>query len=304
MAAAGEAWDPPLLSWKGMQLWSVGCRAPAICEIFVGFKAKKLSNLISTNSGKKKGGKRRKRREGEDATNLSEEPPPSPPPPPGCSSLQLPGGLSCRSSLDDVPKRHSISFEEKRSSNLQLRRNSDATASNLQPNSHILRRNSDASLCNLQRLSTSSSCSGYERVWVLEGGDDGGLDYMLPREVKLGGRRSDVSGHLGRQDSAGMSAHGRSSCSSFSSSSSSVASAASAAAAKLAGRRSSASSESEQRHLSHLLVGNQFLTHLTAAPVASTAIPHIHLHPSEGFLLDASVRCREAELKDRIIFFV
>lgn len=299
MAAAGEAWDPPLLSWKGMQLWSVGCRAPAICEIFVGFKAKKLSNLISTNSGKKKGGKRRKR------TNLSEEPPPSPPPPAGCSSLQLPGGLSCRSSLDDVPKRHSISFEERRSSNLQLRRNSDATASNLKPNSHILRRNSDASLCNLQRLSTSSSCSGYERVWVLEGGDDGGLDYMLPREVKLGGRRSDVSaGHLGRQDSAGMSAHGRSSCSSFSSSSSSVASAASAAAAKLAGRRSSASSESEQRHLSHLLVGNQFLTHLTAAPVASTAIPRMHLHPSEGFLLDASVRCREAELKDRIIFFV
>eukprot|EP00250_Pteridium_aquilinum_P005362 c15472_g1_i1 orf=115-1068(-) len=305
-----EAWEPPLLSWKGIQSWSVGCRAPAICEIFVGLKSKKLSKLISTDPKTKKG-KRRKRREGEDGIRPVQQLGGANGSPSSLTSASL-QPLPCHTIDEETPKRHS-SFNERCLSGRiinQLRRNSDAAIGNLRRNSHPSAcnpgRNSDASAaCNLQRFSTSSSasCGGYERVWVLEGGNGGGgVDHMLPREVKLGGRRSDASAApLGRQDSQ-VSAH-RHSCSSFSSYSSSAAS----SVGNLTRRRSSGGGggrEGEQRHLSELLGGNQYLTHLTAAPVPGNCGGKPQMRPSEGLLLGASVRCREAELKDRIIFFL
>eukprot|EP00249_Psilotum_nudum_P035691 c5683_g1_i1 orf=185-853(+) len=52
--------------------------------------------------------------------------------------------------------------------------------------------------------------------------------------------------------------------------------------------------------LSELFVGNQFLMHVTAAPVPVT--DKIELHPSSG-LVNGSRKRRDSEIRDRIMFF-
>ncbi|KAH7351954.1 hypothetical protein KP509_19G022000 [Ceratopteris richardii] len=59
-----------------------------------------------------------------------------------------------------------------------------------------------------------------------------------------------------------------------------------------------------QSHVGELFSGNQFLTHLSAAPaVLSSPCVNSFLRPSHG-LVDASMSRREAEPKDRIILFL
>ena len=54
-----------------------------------------------------------------------------------------------------------------------------------------------------------------------------------------------------------------------------------------------------------LLVGNQFLAHVNPAPIgiSGSAIAWRNSTPSSG-LVDASLKCRNSQLKDRLVFFV
>lgn len=55
-------------------------------------------------------------------------------------------------------------------------------------------------------------------------------------------------------------------------------------------------------HISELFTGNPLLLHVTAAPVPGVGV-NADVRPSGG-LVDASLKCRESELKDRIILFL
>lgn len=260
-----------------MQSWSVGCRAPSLCKMFVSFKSKKLGKLIIAKK------KNKRKREGEGDPNE--------------------GGRAVATPKGDSPPRFSLQLprlcEAKRHS---YHGGSPSPSSNTANLANMLRRNSDAAPPTFPRLSTSSS-SCYERVSVEY--QAGGLD--LPRVAKLGGgggRYSDESGPLpsalmNRQDSA-VSARRHSSCSagSFVSSTSMLLKGGAYARRVL-------NDNGQQPHISHLFTGNQFLTHVTAAPVPTPAYEHADMRPSGG-LLDASLRCRgrDAELKDRIVFFL
>lgn len=273
-SSQSSSWEPPLLSWKGMQSWSVGCRAPSLCKMFVSFKSKKLRKLIIAKR------KNKRKREGEGDPNE--------------------GGRAVAAPVGDSPPRSSLQLPRLSEAKRHSYHGSPSPSSN---NANMLRRNSDAAPPTFPRLSTSSS-SGYERVSVEY--QAGGLD--LPRVVKLGGgggRHSDESGPLpsavmNRQDSA-VSARRHSSCSagSFVSSTSLLLKGGAYA------RRVLNDNGQQQPHISHLFTGNQFLTHVTAAPVPTSAYEHADMRPSGG-LLDASLRCRvrDAELKDRIVFFL
>ena len=52
-----------------------------------------------------------------------------------------------------------------------------------------------------------------------------------------------------------------------------------------------------------LLVGNQFLAHVNPIGISGSAIAWRNSTPSSG-LVDASLKCRNSQLKDRLVFFV
>lgn len=255
-----------------MQLWySMGRMAPSLCKLFVSLKPKKLSRLILVKKKKKRSCK-----EGSSAFVETWKIARSPETfctdaaSPSRVSVQMPHLMEARrhSSYQGSPPRNSIGF--------------------------IMGRNSDV-MPGFPRLSTSSS-SCYERLSV-----ERGLD--LPPLVKLGAF-SDELGILTRQDSAmSLGQHRRSSCSSATSF---VSSTSSRLKNVYARQKDLIMNDltSKQPHIGELFAGNQFLTHLTAAPaVPASVCENAFLQPSSG-LVDASLPGREADLKDRIILFL
>eukprot|EP00250_Pteridium_aquilinum_P007652 c17322_g1_i1 orf=133-903(-) len=256
-----------------MQSWySMGFMAPSFCKIFVSFKSKKLSRLILVK-------RKKKRTYGEEVWNVCSCPPES--------DQHRVGGGEVSVSPMHLPRLS----EPRRHSNYQ---GSPPRSSG----NYIMGRNSDVTVGLPARLSTSSS-SGYERLSV-EYHQGGGLD--LPPLVKLGAL-SDGSSYLVRQDSAMSAAqHRHSSCSATSF----VSSTSSRLRGAYARQRDLLLNDTmkKQPHIGELFAGNQFLTHLTSAPpVPASPCAHTLLQPSSG-LVDASLRYREADLKDRIILFL
>ncbi|KAI5081432.1 hypothetical protein GOP47_0004615 [Adiantum capillus-veneris] len=252
-------------------LYSMSRMVPSLCKLFVSLSPKKLSRFILVKKKKKRSCK-----EGggsfADTWKIMRSPESvyadAVSSPQVC--MQMPHQMEARrhSSYQGSPPRSSISY--------------------------IMGRKSDV-LPGLPRLSTSSA-SCYERL-----SGERGLD--LPPLLKLGAY-SGESGFLSRQDSAvSLAQHRRSSCSSATSFVSCTSSRLKHAYAR---QKDALANDlaSKQPHIGELFAGNQFLTHLTAVPAASSSVcENALLQPSSG-LLDASLPCREAELKDRIILFL
>ncbi|MCO5612525.1 hypothetical protein L7F22_066793 [Adiantum nelumboides] len=251
-------------------LCSMGRMAPSICKLFVSLRPKRLTRLILVKKKKKRSCN--ESGEGSDVDSWKIVGSPESVYADAISSprlsVQMPHLMEARrhSSYQGSPPRSSISY--------------------------IMGRKSDV-LPGLPRRSTSST-SCYERLSVDRGQD-------LPPLLKLGAYSAE-SGFLARQDSAmSLAQHRRSSCSSATSFVSCTSSRLKHAYAR---QKDVLMNDlaSKQPHIGELFAGNQFLTHLTAVPAASIC-ENTLLQPSSG-LLDASLPCREAELKDRIILFL
>ncbi|MCO5612158.1 hypothetical protein L7F22_066420 [Adiantum nelumboides] len=254
-------------------LCSMGRMAPSICKLFVSLRTKKLSRLILVKKKKKRSCNESGEGSDVDSWKIMGSPESSAYADAISSprlSVQMPHLMEARrhSSYQGSPPRSSISY--------------------------IMGRKSDV-LSGLPRLSTSSTFC-YERLSVDRGQD-------LPPLLKLGAYSAE-SGFLARQDSAmSLAQHRHSSCSSATSFVSCTSSRLKHAYARQKDVLMNDLAR-KQPHIGELFAGNQFLTHLTAVPAASASIcDNALLQPSSG-LLDASLPCREAELKDRIILFL
>ncbi|KAH7444871.1 hypothetical protein KP509_02G094900 [Ceratopteris richardii] len=256
-----------------MQLWySV---SPSIYKLFEGLKPRRLSRIILI--------KRRKKR----AAKAKEEAN-------ACGDSRKVGGTaeSTNTNIGTVsPSRVST---QGGLNTIETRRHSSYQGSPPRTSvNYIIGRNSDV-LPSLSRFSTSSS--SYERLSVERSID-------LPPVVKLG-IRSDDSGDLLRQaSSTSLIQHRHSTCSSATS----FMSVTSSRVKDICLRQKDLLANDlsrRQPHIGELFAGNQFLTHLTAAPtVPAAACENAFLRPSPG-LLNSSLSRREAELKDRIILFL
>lgn len=171
------------------------------------------------------------------------------------------------------------------------RSSTSSSSSSIGTLSHCLRRNSDAGPP-VPRLSTSS----YERVSVEYQNER--LD--LPPILKLGSSAANSPLHHQESSISGRS-HGESS---FGVGSSRFMGSPAILSTKLRGTyaRMVNAAQHKSPHISELFTGNQILMHITAAPVPSPG-DNANVRPSDG-LVDAGLRGRDAELKDRIVFFL